>query len=151
MINLIVWLCINISSVVALQRCWVLKSKLFAQESTCSKEILVPTTFNHLWFLGVGVLKVDYLDFPCEIFEILCELDVGVKLPASFRFFNFFLFFYNFFRSNSFIFLTENRKNIHGCFFHTICATELEFGTKNNVRTRKSTLKTLIFANYWKS
>ena len=27
----------------------------------------------------VGVLKVEYLDFPCEIFEILCELDVGEK------------------------------------------------------------------------
>ena len=68
----------NISSVVAFQRWWVLKSKLFAQESTCSNEILIPTSLNHLWFSVVGVLKVDYLDFPCEIFEILCELDVGV-------------------------------------------------------------------------
>jgi hypothetical protein len=25
--------------------------------------------------LTVGVVKVDYLDFPCEIFEILCEFD----------------------------------------------------------------------------
>ena len=25
-----------------------------------------------------GVIKVDYLDFSCEKFEILCELDVGV-------------------------------------------------------------------------
>ena len=31
----------NISSVVAFQRWCVLKSKLFAQESTCSKEILM--------------------------------------------------------------------------------------------------------------
>ena len=68
----------NVSSVVEFQRWWVLKSKLFAQESTYSKEILIPTTLNHLWFSVVGVLKVDYLDFPCEIFEILCELDVGV-------------------------------------------------------------------------
>ena len=40
---------INISSVVDFQRWWVLKSKLFAQESTCSKEILITTTLNHLW------------------------------------------------------------------------------------------------------
>ena len=69
---------INISSVVEFQIWWVLKSKLFGQESTCSKEILIPTALNHLWFSVVGVLKVEYLDFPCEIFEILCELDVGV-------------------------------------------------------------------------
>ena len=41
---------INISSVVEFQRWWVLKSKLFAKESTYSKEILIPTTLNHLWF-----------------------------------------------------------------------------------------------------
>ena len=35
---------INISLVVEFQRWWDLKSKLFAQESTCSKEILIPTT-----------------------------------------------------------------------------------------------------------
>ena len=38
----------NISSVVEFQRWWVLKSKLFVQKSTCSKEILIPTTLNHL-------------------------------------------------------------------------------------------------------
>jgi hypothetical protein len=35
-------------NVVAFQRWWVLKSKLFAQESTSSKEILIVTTLNHL-------------------------------------------------------------------------------------------------------
>ena len=64
----------NVCSVVEFQR-WC---KLLAQESTCSKEILIPTSLNYLWSSVVGVLKVDYLDFPCEIFEILCELDVGV-------------------------------------------------------------------------
>ena len=29
-------------------------------------------------YLVVGVVKVDYFDFPCEIFEILGELDVRV-------------------------------------------------------------------------
>ena len=43
----------NISSVVKFQRWWVLKSKLFAQESTCSKEILIPTTLNHLSVKGL--------------------------------------------------------------------------------------------------
>jgi hypothetical protein len=60
--------CPNVSSVVAFQGWWVLKSKLFAQESTCSKEILISTSLNHLWFSVVRVIKVDYLDFPCEIF-----------------------------------------------------------------------------------
>ena len=69
---------LNISSVVEFQRWWVLKSKLFVQESTCSKEILILTSLNHLWFLVDGVIKVDYLDFPWKKIEILCELDVGV-------------------------------------------------------------------------
>ena len=38
----------NVSSVVEFQGWWVLKSKLFAQESTCSKEILILTSLNHL-------------------------------------------------------------------------------------------------------
>ena len=48
------------------------------QESTCSKEILIPSSLNYLWSSVVGVVKIDYLDFPCEIFGILCELDVRV-------------------------------------------------------------------------
>jgi hypothetical protein len=68
----------NVSSVVAFQRWWVLNSKLFAQESTCSKEILISTSLNHLWFSVVGAIKGDYLDFPCENFEIHYELDVGI-------------------------------------------------------------------------
>ena len=64
----------NISSVVEFQRWWVLKSKLFAQKSTCSKEILIPTTLNHLWFsvdrkksefLKLIVLLLHY--FGCQI------------------------------------------------------------------------------------
>ena len=68
----------NISSVVEFQRWWVLKGKIFAQETMSSKEIWIPTTLNYLWSSVVGVVKVDYFDFPCEIFEILCELDVRV-------------------------------------------------------------------------
>ena len=45
---LLVIVTFNISSVVEFQRWWVLKRKLFAQKSTCSKEILIPTTLNHL-------------------------------------------------------------------------------------------------------
>ena len=39
---------VNVSSVVEFQRWWALKSKHFAQESTCSKEILISTSLNHL-------------------------------------------------------------------------------------------------------
>ena len=60
------------------QRWWVLKSKVFAQKSTWSKENLIPTTLNYLSYSVVGVVKVDYLDFPCEIFKILCEIDARV-------------------------------------------------------------------------
>jgi hypothetical protein len=49
------------------------------------------------------LVKVDYFDFPCEIFEILCEFDVRV-IACNFYVFGFFLFFSDFFRSNSFIF-----------------------------------------------
>jgi hypothetical protein len=38
----------------------------------------IQTTSNYLWSSVVGVVKVDYFDFPCEIFEILGELDVRV-------------------------------------------------------------------------
>ena len=33
-------------------------------------------------------------------------------------------------------FWTESRKNIYGCFFHLFCATDLNFGTKNNGRMK---------------
>jgi len=45
------------------------------------------TASNYFWSSVVGVVKVDYFDFPCEIFEILGEL------PATFRFLEFFCFF----------------------------------------------------------
>ena len=61
------------------------------------------------------------------------------QLPATFGFFGFFLFFSDFFCLNPFIFEPKVEKNKYGCFFHTIWATDLKFGTKNNVRTRQST------------
>ena len=143
----------NINSVVEFQRWWVLKSKLFAQKSTCSKEILISTSLKHLWFLVDGVIKVDYLDFSWEKMEILCELDVGV-IACNFLVFGIFRIFSDFFRFFSLkliYFWTKSRKNIYGSFLYSICATELKFGTQNNVRVRQSILKTLIFANYWKS
>jgi hypothetical protein len=36
----------------------------------------------------VGVLKVDYLDFQCEIFEILRELNASYRFLEYFRFFH---------------------------------------------------------------
>ena len=33
-------------------------------------------------------------------------------------------------------------------FFHSFCATDFDFGTKNNGRIKQSTLKTLIFSSY---
>ena len=34
--------------------------------------------FELFMILSSWSTKIDYLDFPCEIFEILCELDDGV-------------------------------------------------------------------------
>ena len=33
---------------------------------------------KYFWFSVVRVVKVDYFDFPCEIFKILCKIDVRV-------------------------------------------------------------------------
>ena len=63
-------------------------------------------------------------------------------MPATFR-------FLEFFPSKLVYFWTKSRKKRYGCFFHSICATDLNFGTKNIERTKLSTLKTLIFANFW--
>ena len=63
-------------------------------------------------------------------------------------FWNFFDFF-QFFPSKLVYFWTKSRKKRYGCFFHSVCATDLNFGTKNIERTKLSTLKTLIFANFW--
>ena len=63
--------------------------------------------------------------------------------------FGIFSFFFRFFLLKLVYFWTENRKNMYGYFFRSICATELKFGAKNNVWTAQSILKTLIFANYW--
>ena len=69
-------------------------------------------------------------------------------MPATFRFLVFFRFF-RFFLLKLVYFWTKSRKNISGCFFHSICATDLNFGAKINGRTKLSTLKTLMFANCW--
>jgi hypothetical protein len=81
----------------------------------CSKEILIPTSLNHLWFSVVRVLKADYLDFPWEIFEIMCELDVGI-IACIYLVFGIFLVFSVFFGSNSFIFEPKIEKIYMGVF-----------------------------------
>ena len=58
---------------------------------------------------------------------------------------NFFVFF-RFFPLNFVYFWIKSRKKLYGCFFHSICAN---FGNKNIGRTKLTTLKMLIFANFW--
>ena len=115
-----VWLLNSVSSVVEFTIWWVLKSKHFAQESTCWEGILIPTTLNYLWYSVVGVVKVDYFDFPCEIFKIVCEIDIGV-IACNFYVFGIFSFFSDFFRSNSFIFEWKVEKNIWVFFPLNLC------------------------------
>ena len=44
-------LTLDIGSVVGFQRWWVLKGKIFAQESTWSKEIVLKQSCDELWFV----------------------------------------------------------------------------------------------------
>ena len=48
------------------------------KQAFCPKINILKGNFdtNYLWSSVVGVVKGDYFDLPCEIFEILCELDV---------------------------------------------------------------------------
>ena len=62
-----------------------------------------------------------------------------------------FIVFFHFFPLKLVYFWTKSRKIIHGCFFHSFCDTDFNFGTKNKGRIKQSTLKTLIFASYWGS
>ena len=71
-------------------------------------------------------------------------------MPATFRFLNFFVFFWVF-PFKLVYFWTKSRKNIYGCFFHSFCATDLNFDTKNNGGMKYSTIKTVIFASCWGS
>ena len=50
------------------------------------------------------------------------------------------LFFFQFFPPKLVYFWTKNRKNTYGCFFHSFCASDLNFGIN---RMKYSTLKTL--------
>ena len=59
--------------------------------------------------------------------------------------------FFRFFSLKLVYFWTKSRKNIYGCFFHSFCATDLKFGTKNIRSMKLSILKTQIFASYWDS
>jgi hypothetical protein len=63
-----------------------------------------------------------------------CELDARV-IACKFYVFGIFSFFSDFFRPNSFIFEQKVEKK-NGCFFHSICATNLNFGNKNIGRTK---------------
>ena len=101
-------------------RLWRITMIYYHIEGICkwvNSEQIIPTASNYLWSSVVGVVKVDYFDFPCEIFEILCELDVWVLGFWNFSFISIFSFTSNFFLSNLFIFEL--------CFFHLICATDL--------------------------
>ena len=59
--------------------------------------------------------------------------------------------FFRFFSLKLVYFWTKSRKNIYGCFFHSFCATDFNFGNKNYGRLKYSTLQSLIFASYWGS
>ena len=126
---------LNISLVVAFQRWWVLKSKLFAKKSTCSKEILIFISLNHLSMIFCSRSNKGWLSW-FSMWKIWNTVWIRCwgNCPQRLGFWNFFGFFFQFFPLKIVYFWIKSRKNIYGWFFHSICATELKFGTKNNVR-----------------
>ena len=56
----------NIRSVVEFQRLWVLKSKVFGQESTYSKDIVVFYEYNELRFVKKCQNRTFKIDFLCQ-------------------------------------------------------------------------------------
>ena len=75
---------LNISSVVEIQRWWVLKSKVFGQESTSSKEIVVFYEYNELRFVKKCQNCTFKVDFLCQkstesfwIFFSLMNINLG--------------------------------------------------------------------------
>ena len=109
---------------------------------------LLPTTSGPQKFAKIRVVKVDYFDFPGEIFEQFVWIRCLGNCLQFLGFWNF-LFFFRFFLPKLVYFWTKSRKKRYECFFHSICATDLNFGNKNIGRTKLSTLKTLIFENFW--
>ena len=71
----------NVSSVVEFKRWWVLKCKLFAQESTCSKEILLKQSYDELWFVKKCQNCTFKVNFLCqkstEFFQIKIHLRIS--------------------------------------------------------------------------
>ena len=96
----------------------------------------------------IWAFKVDYFDFSHKKFELLVWIRCEGNCRQLLRLWNFFVFFW-FFPLKLVYFWTKSRKKRCGCFFHSICATDLKFGTKNIGRTKLSNLKTLIFENFW--
>ena len=88
---------INISSVVEFQRSWVLKSKILAQESKCSKEILIPTTLNYLWSSVVSKNQSFQSWFSCSytIFGAKFEISGTNWVEKNTHIYLFYLWFKN--------------------------------------------------------
>ena len=57
---------INVSSVVEFQRWWVLKCKIFSQESTRSKENVLKKSCNELWFVKKCLNRTFKVNFLCQ-------------------------------------------------------------------------------------
>ena len=72
--------------------------------------------------------------------------DVRVQYVGFWNFLVYFLFY----RPNVFIFEPKVEKKMYGYFLHSICATDLNVVPKSIGITKLSTLKTIIFGNWWR-
>ena len=73
-----------------------------------------------------------------EMAQSLSSLQKSESLKLIILIFHVFRFleFFHFFLLKPVYFWTKSRKNIYGCFFHSFCATDPNFGTKNNGRMK---------------
>ena len=94
----------------------------------------IATALNYLWSSVVKVVKVDYFDFLCKKIEILVWIRCYGNCLQLLGFWNFFIYI-QFLPLKLVFFWTKSRKNIYGSFFHSFCATDLNFVNKNNGRT----------------
>ena len=96
------------------QRWWVLKSKLFAQKSTCSKEILIPASLNYVLMILSSLSTKSWLSWfsMWNIWNTVWIRCWGNCLHLL-GFWNFFVFF-RFFPPKLVYFWTKSRKKRYG-------------------------------------
>ena len=119
---------------------WLLEWSLseFCHKDSCFPRVKIRIYKNVQWSAS--------FNFCHQVTTVLLHCGNCLQL---FGFWNFFVFF-RFFPSKLVYFWTKSRKKYIWVFFHSFCATDLNFGSKNNGRMKYIiNSKALIFTSYW--